>query len=141
MDKIKVNLGRKLTREEMEGAEFKEAGEPLPFMYSSKGPIEIDHLRRLPSGEYVRFRENSKRMRTQDVSHGWNIPHVGYYPMEARMGFYNQEGLLTEEKIKTWNWFDGRATTNIIKKEYEPAGRIIGKKLKDEGSGEGQGIF
>ncbi|MBS3086828.1 hypothetical protein J4422_03945 [Candidatus Pacearchaeota archaeon] len=129
-DKLKVALGRKLSPEKMAGARLRKGPEQYYFTVSSdtEKPRRIDMLERLPSGEFVRYKQGFKWDITPDASGGW--PHEGYYPYGSVRQLYNQDGLLIEKTIShgslIFNPYDKKTRV------FDPPGRFIGRRIKEE---------
>ena len=131
-NKLKVALGRKLSREQITNAKLRNGPEHNFITVSSdtEKPARIDMLEKLPSGDFVRYRQGFEWMTTPDSSYGMERPHTGYYPYGSVRQLYNQDGLLVEKTISygslIFNPYDKKT------KVFVPPGRFIGRKIKEE---------
>ncbi|MEK6839328.1 MAG: hypothetical protein AABX72_00130 [Nanoarchaeota archaeon] len=125
---LKNWTGRTLSKEQMDAAQ-PPTDEDNVIILCHGSPLNIDRLRKLPDGRFVRFQQDFEYMTTPDVSHGWSISHTGYYPTKTERKVYNPEGLLIERCASRGNLYIG--TENLVDKVYDPPGSWIGKKRKD----------
>src|SRR3989339_795805 len=75
MEKLKVLVGKQLSEKQMRGALPVQEADRTIVLCSDK-PKNVDVLKKLENGEYLRFKQNFEFMRTPDISYGWEISGV-----------------------------------------------------------------
>lgn len=68
---------------------------------------------------------------TPDVSHGWKMPHTGWYVFRDEMRTYTPKGQLLKRRV----YDERRIGPGTRTTEYNPPGRFFGKKIDRDGKG------
>ncbi|HIG94441.1 MAG TPA: hypothetical protein HA283_01515 [Nanoarchaeota archaeon] len=128
MEKLKVLVGKQLSEKQMRGALPVQEADRTIVLCSDK-PKNVDVLKKLENGEYLRFKQNFEFMRTPDISYGWEIVHTGYYPTKTIRILYDAEGKLKEKSVS--NIDNIYLVEDSITRVFEPHGSWCGKRKKN----------
>ncbi len=125
IDKLKVLIGRKLSKKEMKRAV---RGEKSPI-YAGISPKyygqDVDNLSK-EGDKIIRKEVFYELATTQDASHGSKILHTNYYPVKSVDKEYNKEGFLDRKEVSYCQPFGPQISNKITL--YETPGQFIGEE-------------
>jgi hypothetical protein len=128
-DTLRVALGRKLTQKQMRMAQVGDPNHVPGEDPNHMGSGTFENIAVVGDKIVQRIRQYEYCV-TPDASEGRRVLHRGFYPVRDEQRRYNQDGFLEERHVARMN--DGLYITNRKTLVYEPAGRFIGKRKKED---------